>query len=1290
MLLQAGASLKSKTIYEEIPLHIALRCRIRNNQKYLDNIRALLKYSTDVNFPDKQKTFPLNIAAKCCTCDIIMKLMSLGADIASKDIDGNTSLHYHMDATLFDKDVVAALLNSGADMNAVNNIGETVLIRHIRKSNRTSNPNTVQFLLDHGADPNICDKEGSSTLMEAINHDFYSAVENLVQHNADINHVGKDGNTALHLCLLKGSLQNDSANDFKLNQVKELSEELFEESGSTDKKRKRSFLMDNSNKLAKMSDFSRVHSYGLNVPPMKAPEQSSSAETNEKERNDYVNQNKETDDGNWELMKIIDFLLSHKANVDHNNEGGDSPLILAVRTENFEVVKRVLKENPNMFHRGKDQLNAIDICLTVTTICPAFFKDGVLGRLANRRLECLNELVKHADLGKRKEHIFYKLFKFLRRFFKFDEILITNICSRLLDSENTINVNFAKNEEDSPLIFFCKRRVVAVVEKLLGCNADVNYAGVGGSTVLHHVIDIQDETTAMPMLNCLLVVNPLLDRKDFKGETALEKAINMYVFCNNTNSYIYENDASYNVLLTLIKRLLEAGAVTDLEKLGNVLMKCARIGDFKTMESLFCHGADLDYRNILGQTILHVCWSESLNGALDFLKFYVQKGGVLNNKDRNGNLPLTSLLNAKCNNERADTVEIAEIFQFMIKSSMKSIDDGDDPILLHTAVRHGLIRTAIAILDAKECATVENKAHETPLYIATKARNRKELIDLLLRNGADPNQHTSFKIPIVSAVKQCDVPTVSTLIKAGASINVKDQIGRSLLHVLYSDKSKKGDLCLMTKLLLEKGINVNATDKAGRSALFPLFQYTTAENISHSSSNKNQKDFRHSKEMREDMVPVLVGNGLDVNLVDKSDKTALDGVCISGINPKAGIALLNAGANPRSNCLEKAIVNFPEKNTVWVELIDLLLLKGCDPNVFNGDSSNMIHVVSCGSRCLVESLLKHGSDVNFCDSRNMTALHFACELDRSKCRDDIVQLLIKNGANLNIQTTSGKRPLDILVTKMVKEVGYHTVSGVTERVIQTEVDLSSLNLLVCGGAQLCCINTTDSLDIDRRNTFSSAYQRLLAAQDKKLTEYSGLETLIKHGFFKAAECLIRCGWEFEKEKWFENFNFASMNLSNIEKSGESYKIIPMENATSELQTLVKSSQSVLKPLAHRCRDVIRRQLVMASAGSEIESKIEVLPVPTTIKSYLKFVDYCHNTEVFQLEKIPRIRRDYGIPLNYLQSTFHNSFYVPTYSFDMDSDDEGISYEQVNDYYVESDDDYVYRQYSNRSDDEYSF
>ncbi|CAC5378570.1 ANK [Mytilus coruscus] len=1293
ILLQAGASLETKTVHGDMPIHIAIRYRLRNNEKYLDNIRILLKYSTDVNFPDRQKIYPLNVAAKCCTRDIIIKMMSLGADIASKDSDGNTALHYHMEAKPFDRDIMSALLNFGAEMNAINNIGETVLMRHIRQFNQTSTPDTVQFLLDNGADPNICDKEGNSTLMEAINHDFYSAVKILVQHKANINHVGKDGNTALHLCLLKGPLQYDSAKDVRLNPFcHELSNvAVNKESVTADHKRKRSYLQDNSIKFAKMSDILGVqkrrivHSVGLNEPPKKAPDQLPSPETKMKENNDNVNQNKETERGYRELTQIIDILISNKANVNLNKEGCDSPLILSVRTENFEVVKRVLKANPNMFHYGKNNLTAIEICLTVaadlglTKREPVLTKDEVLGTLTKRRLECLKELLEHADIGERKEHTFYQLLNFLSRRYNLEETLLTNICSQLLETEDRVNVNFAEDGDDSPLIFFCKRRVVAVVEKLLGCNADVNYAGKGGATVLHHVIDMRDETTAIPMFNCILTANPMLDRKDFKGQTALDKA--MHVFCNNKCSYVKENNPGNNFLMTFIQRLLDDGAVPDHDKLGKVLMKCAQLGDFKAMESLICHGAQLDYRNMSGQTVLHICWSESLYDALDFLKFYVQKGGVVHTKDRNGNLPLVSLLKEKCKDDRVDMVRITEIFQFMIESSIKSIDDGDDPYLLHTAVRHGLTRTATAILDARECATVENRAHETPLYIATTSCNRKELINLLLRNGADPNQHTSYKIPIVSAVKQCDVPTVSTLITAGATINVKDQFGRSLLHVLYSDESTQGYLYLMTKLLLENGIDVNATDEFGRSALFTLLKYTTEDYIFHSSYNKNHN------EGRENMVSMLVGHGLDVNLVDDSDNSALDTVCSSGKKPKAGIALLNAGANPRSNCLVNAIGSYTVKSPVSVEFIDLLLQKGCDPNKLNGDSSNLIHVTKKGEKCLVETLLKHGADVNFRNLRKKSALHFACELDTSNCRDDIVQLLIKNGASLNIQTSAGERPLDILVTKMVKDVGYHAIADVTGLCIQTEIDLSSFNRLVCGGSQLGSVETTGSTDIERRDIFSAQSMLFLAVRDKKLTEYSALQTLLKNGFFKAAECLIRCGWEFEKEKWFQNFDFASLDLSNIDMQGESYKIIEIHNAKSELQTLIQSTQSELKSLAHHCRHVIRRQLVKASTGSEIESKIEVLPVPTKIKSYLKFVDYCHKTEIFQLEKIARARTFYGNPFNLFQSTFHNQFYVPTYSFDMDSDDGRISYEP--DYYDDSDD-FVYLHAGNHSDDEYSF
>lgn len=69
--------------------------------------------------------------------------------------------------------------------------------------------------------------------------------------------------------------------------------------------------------------------------------------------------------------------------------------------------------------------------------------------------------------------------------------LVANICSHLLDSKCYNNLIVDKEGEDSPLIYFCTKGIVAIVEMLIGCNVDVNHAGEGGATALHHVISLQ-------------------------------------------------------------------------------------------------------------------------------------------------------------------------------------------------------------------------------------------------------------------------------------------------------------------------------------------------------------------------------------------------------------------------------------------------------------------------------------------------------------------------------------------------------------------------------------------------------------------------------------------------------------------------------------------------------------------------------------------------------------------------------------------------------------------------------
>lgn len=83
-------------------------------------------------------------------------------------------------------------------------------------------------------------------------------------------------------------------------------------------------------------------------------------------------------------MGIIDFLVLNEANVNLNNEGCDSPLILAARKHYSEIVRKILNASPNLFHCGKENLNAIETCFSYPPILNlATAKEVINGTFAN-------------------------------------------------------------------------------------------------------------------------------------------------------------------------------------------------------------------------------------------------------------------------------------------------------------------------------------------------------------------------------------------------------------------------------------------------------------------------------------------------------------------------------------------------------------------------------------------------------------------------------------------------------------------------------------------------------------------------------------------------------------------------------------------------------------------------------------------------------------------------------------------------------------------------------------------
>lgn len=189
-----------------------------------EEIKALIESGYDVDQRFDNGTTSLMMA--CCedACDSVKMLISLGADINATDANGQTPLIYasmknsensaklllaEKNIELEKKDITGStallravhcscheiiqlLIQAGADINAVNFYGESVLIHSIIKKEWSA----ATELIKHGADVNYSDKMGRTPLIVAAKYGNTEIVKNLIDAGANINTKDINKNTA--------------------------------------------------------------------------------------------------------------------------------------------------------------------------------------------------------------------------------------------------------------------------------------------------------------------------------------------------------------------------------------------------------------------------------------------------------------------------------------------------------------------------------------------------------------------------------------------------------------------------------------------------------------------------------------------------------------------------------------------------------------------------------------------------------------------------------------------------------------------------------------------------------------------------------------------------------------------------------------------------------------------------------------------------------------------------------------------------------------------------------------
>jgi ankyrin repeat protein len=114
----------------------------------------------------------------------------------------------HSAADYGDLEMVEVLLNCGVDVNAQTEYGSTVLLYALwEQAGPPTNLGVVRSLLDHGADPNVGNKSGTTPLHQASQSGTIEIVRLLVEHSTSVE--AKDGNGKTPLDIASGEQREE-------------------------------------------------------------------------------------------------------------------------------------------------------------------------------------------------------------------------------------------------------------------------------------------------------------------------------------------------------------------------------------------------------------------------------------------------------------------------------------------------------------------------------------------------------------------------------------------------------------------------------------------------------------------------------------------------------------------------------------------------------------------------------------------------------------------------------------------------------------------------------------------------------------------------------------------------------------------------------------------------------------------------------------------------------------------------------------------------------------------------
>ena len=759
----------------------------------------------------------------------------------------------------------------------------------------------VQILLHNNATIDIRNKNKESPLMLAVFSNHSAIVQNLLEHNSDVNlKGGKGDNTPVNIAAMKGFLDiikillQNNANINILNKNKEMSLHIAISNKHSDVAK---YLIEHNADLnvnrgsLERTPLLYAVAYGMldiikmilqynarfNSLENKNRLLECAIENNQSYVVKYLIENNadvnKTVSGMtplhhaalYGLLDIVKILLQNNASIDSLDPVKRTPLHYAMRSNYPHVVKYLIEHCADV-NKGEESrsdklplhyaamagmLGIVRILLQNNVSINRLVKGKTPLHYAiqNNHLDVIKYLIEHnADLnlkgrrkGRRKQN--------RTPFQQAVTLGILDIVKIFLQK------NISTNSVYDGIYYAIKNNRSDIAKYLIEHNADLGFklAEKDNMKYLH----VAAENGLMEIVEILLQNNFSINSLDKK------KMIPLFYAINNKHSdvakYLIENKSDLNLkrgkykqqslhlaasagLLEIVKILLKNNVSIDsLDKYKMTpLLNAVKNKHSDVAKCLIEHNADLNIKGgMYHQKPLHYAASA---GMLDIVIILLQNNASVDSLDIFDNEPLHYALKSKH----------SDVAKFLIEhhADLNLKHDNNKHTHLHYAARYGFFDIVKLLLHNNVNINSLDKHKFTPLLYAIKNKHLC-IAKYLIEHNADVDLQTrENKTSLHYAVNNGWLDVVEILLQNNVSINSLDSSNTSPLQYAYGLGRKHSDVAII-KCLIEHSANLNFKNIYGRAPI-------------HVSARK--KRFL-------DVVQLLLEKNVSINSLDKYNFT---------------------------------------------------------------------------------------------------------------------------------------------------------------------------------------------------------------------------------------------------------------------------------------------------------------------------------------------------------------------------------------------------------------------------------